>query len=140
MCVSCVCVGATWRWLYARGGVCVRGDVRVRQVRVAVGAVMRVALVRMAHPHAHHRAWRHGGHGRGRGDWVRSRGDGQGARGQGGHKGHVVGRAAQCERVVGRAGEAHGVQRAVDVLRVQAVQSVQGVQGVMVEGVVPLIR
>lgn len=117
-----------------------RGDVRVWQVCVTIRTMVCVSLVRMPHPHSHHRSGCHGRHGCRRGNRVRPRGDGQGPGGQRGHEGDVVGRAAQGEGVVGWAGEAHSVQRAVDVLRVQAVQGVQRVQSVMVEGIVPLVR
>lgn len=64
----------------------------------------------------------------------------QRARGQGGHEGYIVWGAAQGEGVIRRAGEAHGIQRAVNVLSVQTIQGVERIQSVMVVSVVPLIR
>lgn len=71
---------------------------------------------------------------------MRPRGHRQRSWGQRGHQRDVIRRATQGEGVIRRAGETHCVQRAVDVLGVQAVQRVQRVQSVMVVSVVPLVR
>lgn len=101
--------------------------------------MVRVSLVRVPHPHPSHRSRCHGGHRCRRSNGVRPWGHGQRAWGQGGYEGNVVRRAAQGERVIGWTGEAHGIQRAVDVLGVQTVQSIKSVQSVVVVSVVSLV-
>lgn len=141
----CLCVCSNYvlicvlRRLYTRGGVCVSGDVCVRQMRVTIWAMVCVPLVRMPHPQPHHRSRCHGSHRRHGGNRMRPGSHGQRPRGQRGHEGNVIRWTAQGEGVVGRAGEAHRVQGAVDVLRVQTVQGIQRVQSVMVVSVVPLV-
>lgn len=64
-----VCASVLLR-LYTCGGVCVRGDVCVRQVCITIWAVVCVSLVRVAHPHPDHRSRCHRGHGGCRGNGV----------------------------------------------------------------------